>query len=156
MEDFKNCMLEFLKQQEILRKQEMEKFQSQRWENLERNRKELEQQERISKLLETFSKAENDSGSSNMFSQDSVSNSIGEFVYKPDEVTFKEYFRRYEEIFQKACNIVGWGKKVRLLLGKFGTVEYEKYANLFFQDILEKFNSRKQYKYKQKYSGNGV
>ena len=30
MEDFKNCMLEFLKQQEILRKQEMEKFGNQR------------------------------------------------------------------------------------------------------------------------------
>ena len=29
LKDFKNCMLEFLKQQEILRKQEMEKIENQ-------------------------------------------------------------------------------------------------------------------------------
>ena len=50
----KNCMLEFLKQQEILRKKEMEKFENQTQEdlekienqcqrNLERHQKELEQ-----------------------------------------------------------------------------------------------------------------
>ena len=48
MEDFEN-ILEFLKQQEILCKQEMEKFQKQRQENLKRHWKELEIEERFSK-----------------------------------------------------------------------------------------------------------
>ena len=61
------------------------------------------------------------------FSQDSIINLIGEFVNKL-EVTFRAYFWRYEEIFQKDCNMVGW-KKVRLILGKFDAVEHEKYAN---------------------------
>ena len=101
----KNCMLEFLKKQEILRKQNMEKFQKQRQEDLERHQKELEEQEeRFSKLLETFSKRKNGPCSSNIFSQDSVIKSIGEFVYKPDEeVTFGVKFRKYKEIFQKYC-----------------------------------------------------
>ena len=82
-------MREFLKQQEILRKQEMEKIEKQRQEDLERHRKELEQQKKFSKLLETFSKRENNPGSSNIFSQNFVINSIGEFVHKPnEEVTF--------------------------------------------------------------------
>ena len=129
MEDFKNCMLEFLKQQEILSKQEMEKFENQRLEDLERNRKEREQQDKkLSKLRETFSKRENNPGSSNIFSLDSVIKSIGEFVYKPDEeVTFGAYFRRYEGIFPKGCVTCSDWKKVRLLLGWFGAVEREKY-----------------------------
>ena len=54
-------------------------------------------------------------------------NSIGEFVYKPDEeVTFGAYFRRYAEIFQKDSVTWSDGKKVRLLMGKFGAVEYKK------------------------------
>ena len=84
-------MPEFLKQQEILRKQEMEKIANQRQENLEMHRKELEQQEkRFSELLETLFKKY-----LIYYSQDSVINSIGEFVYKPDEeVTFGAYVRR--------------------------------------------------------------
>ena len=70
MEDLKNYLLEFLKQQEILCKQEMEKIENQ-------HRKESEQQEkRFSKLLETFSERENNPGSSNIFSQDSISRLI--------------------------------------------------------------------------------
>ena len=119
-------MLELLKQQEILCKQDMEKFQKHQ-EDLERHQKEFEQQEeRFSKLLETFSKRENNPGSFNIFSQDSVINLIGEFVYKPNKgVTFGAYFWRYEEIFQKACVTWSDGKKVRLLLGKFSTMEHK-------------------------------
>ena len=95
-------MLEFLKQKEILCKQKMEKSENQRQEDIEKHRKELEQEKKNSILLETFSRRENHPGNSNIFSQDSVINSIGEFLYKPDEqVTFREYIRRYEEIFQK-------------------------------------------------------
>ena len=65
----------------------------------------------FSKLLETFSKRENDPGTSNIFSQDSVINSIGEFVYKPDEeVILGVYFRRYEKILQKDCETLSDGK----------------------------------------------
>ena len=124
-------MLELLKQLEILRKQDMEKFQKQCQEDLERYWKELKQlEERFSKLLKTFSKRENDPGCSNIFSKDSIINSVSEFIYKPDEeITFEAYFQRYEEIFQK--DWVTWldGKKVWLLLGKFSAVEHEKYAN---------------------------
>ena len=43
--------------------------------------------------MDTFSKTENDPDRSNIFSQDSVINSIGEFVYNPnEEVTFGAYF----------------------------------------------------------------
>lgn len=109
----------------------MEKIENQHEEDLERHWKELEQQEkRFSKLLEIFSKRENDPSSSNIFSQDSVINSIGEFLYKPDEeVTLGVYFQRYEGIFQKDCPTWSDGKKMLLLLGKFGAVEHEKYAN---------------------------
>ena len=107
------------------------KFENQHREDLERHRKELKQREkRFSKLLETFSKRENDPGSSYIFSQDFIINSISEFVYRPDKkVTFRAYFQKYEEIFQKEW--VTWldRKKVWLLLGKFRTVEHEKYAN---------------------------
>ena len=84
-----------MKQQEILCKQEMEKFQNQCQEDLERRRRELEQQEkRFLELLKTFPKRENDPDSSNIFSQDSVINSIGEFLYKTDEeISFGAYFR---------------------------------------------------------------
>ena len=43
-------------------------------------------------------------GNANSFSQDSVINSIGEFIYSPEEdVSFVAHFRRYEEVFQKDC-----------------------------------------------------
>ena len=64
----------------------MEKFQKQHQEDLKKLQKEFEEQEdRFTKLLETFSEKENDPGSSNIFSQDSIINSIGEFVCKPDK-----------------------------------------------------------------------
>ena len=129
--EFKICMLEFLKPQKNLRKQDMEKFQNQCQGDLERHRKELEQQEEtLSKFQETFSKREIDPGSSDIFSQDSIINSIGEFIYKPDkEVTFGAYFQRYKEIFQKDCVTWSDGKIVQLLVCKFGAVEHEKYGN---------------------------
>ena len=66
----------------------------------------------FSKLLETFSKRKNDPGSSNIFSQVSVINLIGELIYKSDkEVTFGAYFQRHEEIFQKDSVTRSDGKK---------------------------------------------
>ena len=76
---------------------------------------------RFSKLLETFSKRENNQGSS-IFSKDSVINSIGKFVYKLDEeVTFRAYFQNYEEIFQKDC---GW-------MEEHGQMEKKKWYNYY-------------------------
>ena len=101
--------MEFLKQ-ENLHQEDLQRHR----EELERQRQEdLKQQEKkFLKLLETFSKRENDPGSANIFSRDSVINSLGEFLYNPDEeVTFEVYFRRYEEIFQKDCATWSDGKK---------------------------------------------
>ena len=74
MEDFKNCMLGFLKLQEKQRQEDL-------------------------KRLNIFSQ---DLQRLNIFSQESVINSVDEFIYKP-EVTFEAYFRRYEAIFEKDC-----------------------------------------------------
>ena len=79
------------------------------------------------KLLE-YLKKENDTGKLNIFSQKLVINSVGEFIYKL-EVTFKAYFRWYKSIFEKDCEKWSNEKKVRLLLGKFGAAEHEKYVN---------------------------
>ena len=96
MEDFKNCMLEFLKQQEKQRQEDL-KQQEQQQEDL----KSIErQEERFGKLLECLTK-ENDPENLNIFSQESVINSVGEFIYKPEEVTFEAYFRKYKSIFEK-------------------------------------------------------
>lgn len=60
----------------------------------------------------------------------SIINKIGEFKYSPEEkVTSAAYFRRYEEIFQKDCATRSDEKKIRLLLGKFGSSTHEKYAS---------------------------
>ena len=50
-----------------------------------------------------YSKIENDPRNLNIFSQESVINSVGEFIYKPEEMTFEAYFKRYESIFEKDC-----------------------------------------------------
>ena len=73
----------------------------------------------------------NDRGNLNIFSKESVINSVGEFIYKPEEVTFEAYFRRYESIFEN--NFEKWPdeKKVRILLGKFGVADHEKYVNFY-------------------------
>ena len=57
------------------------------------------------KIRETtrMSYKKNDPGNLNIFSKESVINSVGEFIYKPEEVTFEAYFRRYESIFEKDC-----------------------------------------------------
>ena len=97
----------------------------QQQEDLKRLHESIEQQEeRFGKLLKCLTK-ENGTGNLNIFSQESVINSVGEFIYKP-ELTFEEYFRRYESIFEKDCEKWPNEKKVRLLQGKFGAVEHEK------------------------------
>ena len=87
MEDFKNCMLEFLKQQEKQRQEDLKQVK-QRHEHLKRLHASIERQERFRKLLDCLTK-ENDPENLNIFSQKSVINSVGEFIYKPEEVTFE-------------------------------------------------------------------
>ena len=127
MEDFKNCMLEFLKK-EILCKQEMEKivnlhredlenFENQRQEDLEKYWKELEQQEkRFSKLLETFSEKENDPGSSNIFFS-GFHNQLDWWIHI--QTRWRSHIR----------SILSGGYEEILLPGKFGAVEHKMYAN---------------------------
>ena len=85
-------MLESLKWQEDLKQQEKQ------WqEDLKKLHESFEwQEERFRKLLKCLIK-ENNPGNLNIFSQELVINSVGEFIYKPEEkVTFEAYFRRYE------------------------------------------------------------
>ena len=87
MKNFKNCMLEFLKQQGKQCQEDL-KQQEKRQEDLKGLHESIErQEERFGKLLECLTK-ENDLGNLNIFSQESVVNSVGEFIYKP-EVTFE-------------------------------------------------------------------
>ena len=118
MEDIKNCKFEFLKQQEKQRQEDSKRLH----ESFER------QEEKFGKLLECLTK-ENDPGNLNIFSLESAINLVGEFIWKPEEVTFKAYFRRYESIFEKDCEKWPDEKKVRLLLVKFGAAEQEKYVD---------------------------
>ena len=54
------------------------------------------------KKKDSGNKKKNDPGNLNIFSQESVINSVDEFIYKPEkEVTFEAYFRRNESIFEK-------------------------------------------------------
>ena len=133
-------MLEFLKQQEKqwqedLKQQEKQwqedlKQQEKQQEDLKRLHESIEQQEeRFGKLHKCLTK-ENDPGNFNIFSQESIINSVGEFIYKKEEeLTFKAYFRRYKSIFEKDCEKWPDKKKVILLLGKFGVAEHEKCVN---------------------------
>ena len=125
--------LEFQKQQEKQRqdlkqgKQRQEDFKTQEKQqkkDSKRVHESIEQEERFGKLLESLTK-ENDSGNLNIFSQESVINSVSEFIYKPEEVRFETYFRRYESIFEKDCEKWPDEKKVKLLLSKFGTTEHK-------------------------------
>ena len=51
------------------------------------------QEERFVKLLECVTKKESNSGNFNTFSQDPVINSVGKFIYNPEEeVTFEAHF----------------------------------------------------------------
>ena len=84
---------------------------------------------KIRKTTRMFYKRMFYTGNLNIFSQESVINSVGEFIYKPEEVTFEASLRRYESIFEKDCEIWPDEKKVRLLLGKFKLAEHEKYVN---------------------------
>ena len=63
------------------------------------------QEERCGKLLECLTK-ENYPGNLDIFLQESVINLVGEFIYKPGQVTFEAYFRSYASISEK-----DWGKK---------------------------------------------
>ena len=102
MEDFKNCVLEILKQQEK-QQEDLKQQEKQRQEDLKRLHKSIEwKEERFRKLIECLTK-ENDPENLNIFLQELVINSVGKFIYKPEEVTFEAYFRRYESIFEKDC-----------------------------------------------------
>ena len=104
MEDFKDCTLEFLKQQEK-QQEDLKQQKTQQQEDLQRLHENIErQEERFTKILECLTK-QNGSGNLNIFSQESVKSSVGECIYKPEEgVIFEVYFRREESIFKKDCD----------------------------------------------------
>lgn len=61
---------------------------------------------------------------------DSIVNSICEFNYDPDSgIIFDSWFRRFEDTFRVECSNLDDAAKVRLLLRRLGTLEYNKYVN---------------------------
>lgn len=61
------------------------------------------------------------------FSPDNSINSINQFKYELEWVTFKAYYQRFEHIFKMECN--DWRDKMKtcLILKKLGTIELKKY-----------------------------
>ena len=57
-------------------------------------------------------------------------------------MTFEAYFRRYESIFEKNCEEWPDEKKVKLLLGKFGAAEHDKYVNFILPRQPDEVTSR--------------
>ncbi|RTG87283.1 uncharacterized protein DC041_0000570, partial [Schistosoma bovis] len=61
---------------------------------------------------------------------ESIVNSISEFHFDPEAgVIFSSWFHRCEDIFSVECSHLDDAAKVRLLLRKLGTQEYNKYVN---------------------------
>ncbi|TIH01431.1 hypothetical protein D0S45_21030, partial [Marinifilum sp. JC120] len=61
---------------------------------------------------------------------ESIINSISEFQYDPEaNIIFSSWFHRCEDIFRVECSHLDDAAKVRLLLRRLGTQEYNKYVN---------------------------
>ena len=60
----------------------------------------------------------------NTFSAEGITNSLSEFIYKPEEgITFPAYLKRYETIFAKRCQSWSDEEKIMLVLQKLGAHE---------------------------------
>ena len=84
------------------------------------------------KLLDALMQKLSFQSSSNSQSDkyDSIANSICEFNYDPDSgIIFDSWFRRFEDTFRVECSNLDDAAKVRLLLRRLGTLEYNKYVN---------------------------
>ena len=69
----------------------------------------VKQQDILQKILK---QGEWEKGS-NTFSVEGIANSLSEFIYKPEEgITFPAYFKRYETIFEKRCQL--WSDEKKL------------------------------------------
>nr|CAX83705.1 Gag-Pol polyprotein [Schistosoma japonicum] len=61
---------------------------------------------------------------------ESIANSVSEFNYDPENgIVFDSWFLRYEDMFRVDCSDLDDAAKVRLLLRRLGTREYNKYMN---------------------------
>lgn len=61
---------------------------------------------------------------------ESIANSICEFNYDSESgIIFNSWFHRFEDIFRVECSNLDDAAKVRLLLRRLGTREYNKYVN---------------------------
>lgn len=69
-------------------------------------------------------------GGSNEFLMESLSKSISDFSFDPDNnVTFSAWFARYKDLFEYDCTALPDDAKVRLLVRKLNTIEHDKYLN---------------------------
>ena len=103
-------MLEFLNEQQKCDKRFEEQFEQQKCDNRWFKKKNW--------IIKTKKK--------HSFTQDLVLNSVGQFKYDLEEITFEAYFCHYKEVFQKDCEKWSDKKKMYFLLGKFGPSEHEK------------------------------
>ncbi|CAH8540722.1 unnamed protein product, partial [Schistosoma mattheei] len=84
------------------------------------------------KLLDAFARMFSLQSSSACQSDkhESIINSISEFQYDPEaNIIFSSWFHRCEDIFRVECSHLDDAAKVRLLLRRLGTQEYNKYVN---------------------------
>lgn len=61
---------------------------------------------------------------------DILSKAMQDFVFIPDDnLTFENWYKRYEDLFKYDAASLDDAAQVRLLLRKIGATEYEKYTN---------------------------
>ena len=139
MQDFTNCMLEFLKQekqrQEDLKQQQKQSQedikQHQKWQDdLKRLHESIEwHEERFEKLLKCLTD-ENVPGNLDIFLQESI-NKCSRRIYLQKKWYSRHISEVTNQIFKKTVKNVPMRKKVRLFLGKLGASKHEKYENIF-------------------------
>lgn len=75
------------------------------------------------------------------FLLESLSSSLSEFVYDPEnDCIFENWFRRYEDFFDRDAANLDDAAKVRLLLRKLETSAHKRYINFILPKISSEFN----------------
>lgn len=75
------------------------------------------------------------------FLMESLSKSISDFVYDPENgVYFKTWYARYEDLFSSDAAALEDAAKVRLLLRKLGTIEHQRYIDYILPKFPKDYN----------------
>ena len=88
------------------------------------------QQKQLEELLVNSLNVSKNSEKDTIFSQSTIYNLIETFEYVPEnDKTFEAFYRRYEDISNVDCEQWRSEKKLRLLLGKLGTTEHNRFVD---------------------------